>query len=290
MADAVFQIVNLGFKKWGQKMASGQKHLQKIAIALMVCGATISGVFAGVMEDAKQRGKLVCGVQGVTPGFALQNPTTGKIEGLEPELCEKVAHSLGVPVEYKLVASEARIADLLQGRVDLLAAAMTWTAARAEQVDFSAVYFTNYFKVMVRKDSGITNFDGLRTARFANNKGSLLEKITRERFPEATLISYDGNQAYVAIEQKLVDALASGELFLRTFLANADSAKYVILDGDLGYSKIGFAVRKGDPAWVDHLNKVLVDLEKSGEGQKMYDRTIGPIMKERAFKFGDPIN
>ncbi|MBB6469115.1 polar amino acid transport system substrate-binding protein [Aminobacter lissarensis] len=246
---------------------------------------------AGMVDDIKLRGKLICGTEGVNPRFSLQNPVTRKLEGSEPELCAKVAEAIGVPIEYKLVTSASRIPELMQGQVDLLAAGISWTAERAKQIDYSNTYFSQPFSVMVPVSTGIADFKQLETARFANVKGSLLESVTRKRFPNAPIISFDeASQQFLALDQGKADAMVSGLYYLRTYQMKSGEDKYRILDEELSRVNVGFAVRKGDKEWVEYLNKVLEDLETSGEGQAIYEKNFGDMGLPRSYKFGSPIN
>lgn len=270
-------------------------ELRSFAAGLAMAVATVIGIAgttqAGVLDDIKARGSVLCGTEGTYPRFSLQNPVTRKVEGWEPALCAKLAESLGVKIEYKLVTTESRIPELLQGRIDLLAAGISYTAKRAQQIDYSATYFSQPFSVMVRANSGFNNFASLETARFANTKGSLLETLTRERFPKATGISFDDvNQQFLALQQGTADAMAVGLYYLRPFQMKGGEDKFTILDEELGRAKVGFAVRKGDPEWVAYLNTFLTDLETSGEGQKIYDTYFADLNVKRSYKFGDPIN
>lgn len=261
------------------------------AFAFFAVAGWVGSAQAGALDDIKARGSVVCGTEGTYPRFSLQNPVTRKVEGWEPALCAKIAETLGVDIEYKLVTTESRIPELLQGRIDLLAAGISYTAKRAEQIDYSATYFSQPFSIMVRSDSGYKDFASLEKARFANVKGSLLETLTREQFPQATGISFDDvNQQFLALQQGTADAMAVGLYYLRPFQIKGGEDKYTILKEELGRAKVGFAVRKGDPEWVAYLNKVLDDLEASGEGQKIYDTYFGDLGIERSYKFGDPIN
>ncbi len=259
------------------------------AVSLMTLGGT-QVALAGTLDDIKARGSLICGTEGTNPRFTLQNPMTRKIEGYEPALCAKVADALGVKIDYKLVSSEARIPELKDGRVDILASLITYTAQRAEQIAYSNTYFAQPFQIAVRTDASIKDFSGLETARIANVKGSLLEPIMAKRFPKAQQMSFDdANQQFLALQQGNVVAMASNVYILRTFQMKVGESTMTILPEALFTAKVGFAVRKNDPEWVAFLNKVLGDLEASGEAEKLYEQYFGDMGLKRSFKVGDPI-
>lgn len=245
---------------------------------------------AGALDDIKARGKLICGTQGASPRFSFENPLTRKLDGYEVALCGLLADYLKVPIEYKVVTSEARIPELMQGRVDLLAALISYSEQRAQQFDFSNAYFREGFRFLVRADANINDFAGLETQRIGNTKGSLLEPIVLQRFPKATMISYDDEgQTFLALQQNKVVAMAGRISNLRTAQLKGGEANFKFLPENLLVSAVGFAIRK-DPEFKATLNKFLVEAEASGKGAEIYQKYIGDLGLPREFKLGDPID
>ena len=91
---------------------------------------------ADELADIKQRGTLICGTLGAFEPFSFQDPNTRETVGYEVELCPAIAKQLHVKLELKLLAVEARIPELTQGRVDVISAALGYLDERAQQVDY----------------------------------------------------------------------------------------------------------------------------------------------------------
>src|SRR4051812_24963106 len=89
---------------------------------------------ADQLADIKQKGTLVCGTLGIAEPFSFTNAQTREVQGYDVDFCKVLAKSLGVKLELKLVAVPARIQELQQGRVDVLAANLGYTPERAEQI------------------------------------------------------------------------------------------------------------------------------------------------------------
>jgi polar amino acid transport system substrate-binding protein len=142
-----------------------------------------------LQADVKARGKLICGTLGTAEPFSFQDPKTREIVGYDIDMCRKVAESLGVTLELKPMAVEARIPELLQGRVDMLAANLGWSKERAQQIDYSYSYFVSEQKVMVAADSGITTLDQLAGKKVSALKGSSSEQGVRRVIPTAETVS-----------------------------------------------------------------------------------------------------
>lgn len=77
---------------------------------------------ADQLADIKAKGTLVCGTLGTAEPFSFPNPQTREVQGYDVEFCNAIAKSLGVKLELKLIAVAARIPELQQGRVDVVAA------------------------------------------------------------------------------------------------------------------------------------------------------------------------
>ena len=113
-------------------------RLFQVATAgLLFLTGVVGAAKADELADVKARGKLVCGTLGTAEPFSFQDPKTREIVGYDIDICRKVAESLGVALEIKPMAVEARIPELIQGRVDILAANLGWSKERAQQIDYS---------------------------------------------------------------------------------------------------------------------------------------------------------
>jgi polar amino acid transport system substrate-binding protein len=268
-------------------------------ISLLAAGIIgFSGLAASADElaDIKARGTLVCGVIGISEPYGYVNPKTQEVEGYEVDLCKKLAEKLGVKAEPKVTSSEARLPELLQSRVDILAALIAYSEERAKQIDYSNSYLVEPFRYLVRADSGVKTFSQLETARIANVKGSLLEKVTKQRFPGATNISFeDQSSAFLALQQGKAVALAGRETTLKALQnrAGEGAAATEFVEEPLLVQTTGFALRKGEEPLLKEVNAFLTEFEASGEAQKLFDKWIGKdsaFKLTRSFKVGDPIS
>ncbi len=95
--------------------------------------------------------------------FSFQDPKTRETVGYEVDICKAIAKDLGVKLELKLLAVEARIPELTQGRVDLLSAALGYSDERAQQIDFSLTPFVSRQMILVKSASDIKVLDHSRT-------------------------------------------------------------------------------------------------------------------------------
>jgi polar amino acid transport system substrate-binding protein len=249
---------------------------------------------ADVLSDVKSAGKLVCGVLGVNEPFGYQDVNTRELVGYEVDACRLLAEDLGVEPEIKVVVSQSRIPELSQRRVDVLAALLSYTPERAEQVDFSKTYLTMDSKCVVLDESEVKALDSLASSRVAILKGSVLEAPFRTRFPDATILSLDDTStSFLALYGGRVEASCNNEVTARLVISRStDAPKMRFLPELVLQAKAGFVVKKGEQAFLDYINGFLERLESSGKGQALFDKWLGKDSKlgmERAFTFGEPI-
>lgn len=247
---------------------------------------------ADVLADIKARKALICGMSSSSPPWGFLDVKTQQIVGYEIDLCNMVAKALGVPVQLKEVSSSARVPEITQGRIDMLAGLLSYSRERAEQVDFSGAYIVESFSFLVTASSSITTVEALAGRRIGVVAGSFLEPLIPQRVPTARVVAYESQPAnFVALQQGKVVAAAMRYSQAKALEANAGSDVKPLraLPGALTYAASGFGIRKGEEEWKAFLNRFLADLETSGEGQKLFDKWIGAdsIYKmPREFRFG----
>lgn len=247
---------------------------------------------AGVLEDVKARGTLVCGTLGTSEPFSFQDQKTREVVGYEVDLCKEIADSLGVKLEVKMIAVAARLPELAAGRVDVVAANLGWTPERAQQIDYSYQHYVTPQKILIRSADAATlkqpaDLAGKRVSAVA---GSSSESGAKRLIPDVTTVTFkDPPSSYVALQQKKVVAFVGSELMLLKFKQDSETGpvKVDLLETPLFVEPWGVGVRKGEQGMVDAVNKVLVGLDQSGKLQTIYDRWFGPDTKfpsKRVFK------
>ena len=256
-----------------------------VAAALVFCGAHLAQ--ADQLSDIKVRGKLICGTIGTIEPFSFQDPKTRETVGYEVDLCEQIAKSIGVGLELKLLAVEARIPELMQGRVDVLSAAMGYSDERARQVDYSLATFVSRQMLMVKTASGFSKIDDLKDKKISAPKGSSSEKYIRTLLPDANVLTFqDPPSAFLALQQSKVSALILSELGLLKFKQQAGEG-LELLPQPVAIEFWGICVHKDQPALLAVVNDTLKRLETSGEGAAIFDKWFGndtPYKLTRPFK------
>jgi polar amino acid transport system substrate-binding protein len=250
---------------------------------LMASSFVLIGLFAGTvgaradqLADVKSKGVLVCGVVGTLEPFAYQDPATREVIGYDIDFCKAVAKQLGVKPELKVVSLEARIPELTQSRVDLLAAVLGYNPARAEQIAFSKAYFVSNQSIAAKKGL-FKQRDDLAGKRVATIKGSSNIPLTLKVLPTAQMVSYDdAPSAFTALVQGKVDGYVLSESLMRRFIAKlGENGKVEVLTPPVGRESWGMGIRKGEAPFEKAVDEALDAIEKSGEAQQIFDKWMG---------------
>jgi polar amino acid transport system substrate-binding protein len=253
-------------------------------IGTLVSTLAVAGLFsvlgtahADQLADVKAKGTLTCGVVGTLEPFAFQDTASREVVGYDVDFCKAVARRMGVKAEPKVVSLEARIPELTQGRVDILAAVLGWNATRAEQIAFSRAYFVSNQSLAAKKGA-FKQRDDLAGKRVATIKGSSNIPLMQKVVPTATLVSYDdAPSAFTALVQGKVEGYVLSESLMRRFISKLGSeANIDVLSPPVGREQWGLGLKKGEPALEKAVNDALDAMEQSGEAQQIFDKWMGP--------------
>ncbi len=238
---------------------------------------------ASVLDEIKSRGKLIVGVKYDTKLFGLKNPANNEVEGFDVDIAKALAKSIlgdETKIELKEVTSKTRIPMLDNNEIDLIVATMTITEERKEQVDFSDVYFKAGQSLLVKKGSAIKSIDDItKGTKVLAVKGSTSVDNIIEKAPDATVLEFDNYQdAFAALKAGQGDVLTTDNAILYGMMAQ--DAGYEVVGEPFTDEPYGIAIKKGETALVDAVNKELAALKSSGEYNKIYEKWIGTAPTE----------
>ncbi|NVN98323.1 MAG: ABC transporter substrate-binding protein [Geobacteraceae bacterium] len=253
-----------------------------VAILMMTAAVTVAAKSfaappADTLAEVKKKGVLVAGVKDSTPPFGYIDEKTRTIIGYDIDFIHAIARKINVKVELKPVTSASRMAQLQEGNIDMIVATMTKNPERAKQIDFSHTYFFTGQKFITRKGS-VKALKDLEGKKIGTTKGSTSEQQARKALPTANVLSYDDYpQAFLALQQGKVFAMTTDESILLGLLAKSpEKSKFEIPNIQISDEPYGIGMRKGDKNFVDFVNKAILELEKSGEAKKIFDKWFGP--------------
>lgn len=234
---------------------------------------------ANQLEDVKAKGELVCGTLSTTEPVGFTDPKTRKVVGFDVDICQGVAKQLGVKMVQKTLSVEARIPELQIGRVDILSAALGYTAEREKQIDFSSSHFQVPLKVMVPTAAGYKTLADLDNKRVGMTSGSTSEYWLRKLYPKIEVITFhDSPSAFLALQQRKVSGMAFSQTAGVRYL-QAGNGKFMFIDQAINWEPNALGIKKGEPEFLAAVNQALETMEKEGELDAIWNKWLGAETK-----------
>jgi polar amino acid transport system substrate-binding protein len=231
------------------------------------------------LADVRARGTLICATLTSSEPLGFPDPQSREIVGFDVDMCSAIAREMGVRMQHQGVSVQDRIPELMQGRFDLVVAALGYTRERAQQIDFTASHYQNPIRLIVNSDAGLTKIEDLADKTISANKNSTPEAAVRRVLPRATIITApDVREAFLALAQGRVQGLALSQPSGIRF-TNDSEGKYRFVEGALAWEPTAMGVKKGEPALLAAVNEALEKLEKSGETDMLWSKWFGPKTK-----------
>lgn len=256
------------------------RHLYAAAAAaLTLLGAA---AHADQLDDIRKRGEIVFGVLGTDEPNSFVDPKTREVVGYEVDIAKAIAAKIGVKPVFKQLAVAARIPELQQGRVDILAASLTHNKERESQVDFSLTTFVTGQKVLVKTASGIKDVPDLAGKKVLTVKGGTQEPNIRKAVPSVDVVTFETTQqAFLALQQGKGVGYVNDEASLVNDYAKLGPAKkdYTILPTSISVEPLALGLRKNEPALKKVVDGALAELEKSGQAEKLFLKWYGPTTR-----------
>ena len=219
------------------------------------------------------------GILGTDEPNSFIDPKTREYIGYEVDLANEVAAKMGVKPVFKQVAVAARIPELQQGRIDMLAASLTHNKEREAQIDFSLTHLLTGSKVMVKKSSNITDVKQLAGKKALTVKGGTQGPNLLRAVPNAEIVTFEtSQQAFQALQQGKGQAYLNDEVSLLSDVSKLGpaGANYTILPQNLSVEPLAFGIKKGEKEVKASIDATLRALEKSGEAEKIFMKWYGP--------------
>jgi general L-amino acid transport system substrate-binding protein len=204
---------------------------------------------------------LICANNGTLPGFGIIDEA-GNFSGFDWDFCRAVAAAaLGdaEAVEGRPTTATERFPVLQSGEADVLIRNTTWTTSRDTSLgfDFAPTTFYDGQGMMVRKDSGITDLEGLEGGTVCVQAGTTTEKNLADVFRQLginaeSVVFPDNPSTYEAYDEGRCDGFTTDKSGLvATQILLTVPEDHIILDATMSKEPLGPLVRHGDNNWGD---------------------------------------
>ena len=194
------------------------------ALVTMLSAVTVSAaectndIWKKVMSD----GKIVVGVKADYKPWGYRD-TDGNLVGMEIDMAQDVADTMGVELELIAVQSSNRMQFLEQGKIDLMIATMSDRADRREIVGIVGPnYYTSGTNLLAPDALNFSEWEQIRGKPVCGKQGAFYNHIVEERYG-AEVVAFTGNAeakqalrdkkcvGFVYDDSSIMADLASGE-------------------------------------------------------------------------------
>jgi polar amino acid transport system substrate-binding protein len=223
----------------------------------------------------KSRHKWVIGVKCDFPPFGYID-YTGNNRGYDVAVARRFATlAFGRPNRIRLVCvtTPSRIPTLQSSQVDVIVSTLTWTAARAQVIDYSVPYYSATGRLLVPNNSPINSTRDLAGKTIVTTRGAIYATWVRNCFKDSKLLEVDGTAAAVlAVKEGRADTFMFDDAFL-IGVATQDSTLKLTNDKFLTVPW-GIGIRKGDVAMNKWVNAAIKYMQARGEFATMLKANV----------------
>jgi polar amino acid transport system substrate-binding protein len=215
-----------------------------------------------------ESGQLRVGLSGNQPPLNMRNKSD-EIIGLEVDLLEALAESMGLETFLVAMPFADLIPALEKGEVDLVMSGMTITPERNARVAFVGPYVISG-KSLLTKSKTIANVESVAVLdmpgrTYAALRGSTSEKFVKTNLPQAKLVATkDYDAAVQMVIDDEVDALVADYPICALSVLRHPMAGLSMLTTPFTVEPLGIALPADDPLFVNLVENYLTTLDGTG--------------------------
>ncbi len=247
---------------------------------------------ASAIEEILKRGKLLVGLEAGYQPFEMQD-AKGNIVGFDVDMAYELGKAIfGKGGEKKVVimntAWDGIIPSLMTHKFDIIMAGMTVLQSRNLKVNFcNPYYYIGQSLLINKKDKG-----KYKSYKDLNKKGIIITSklgvtggFTAERLmPKAELKLFKTEaEGALQVANGLADAYIYDEPQVRVFAAKYKETTMGLFE-PLTYEPLAWAIRKGDPDFLNFLNNFLNQVRGDGRWEQLKQKWFVDYIEEMAKK------
>jgi polar amino acid transport system substrate-binding protein len=156
---------------------------------------------------------------------------------------------------------------------------MTVTQQRNLKVNFAEPYIIVGQSILIQKDlTGIIrSYKDLNDPKYTvtSKLGTTGEQAVKRMIPRAKYKSFETEpEAALEVINGKADAFVYDLPYCVVFFAQKGAGKLVFLDKPFTFEPLGWAIKQGDPDFLNWLNNFLSQIKGDGRYDKIYDKWI----------------
>jgi len=252
----------------------------------IICFGVFSSAFGADIELAKkstlekilQRGELRVGFESGYVPFIMTNKK-GKFIGFEMDYARRLAKAMGVKFVPINTAWDGIIPALMTDKFDIIMGGMTITQERNLKINFVDPFIVIGQAILVNKklEGTVKSFKDLNDPKYilTSRLGTTGEQAIKKYIPKATYKAFESEaEAGLEVINGKADALVYDLPFIGFLYGSQGKGKTIFLNKPFTYEPLAWAIKKGDPDFLNFLNNFLRQSRGDGFYDKVYDKWI----------------
>ncbi len=243
---------------------------------------------ASTLEKVVRSGKLRIGFSTFVP-WAMKDKT-GTFIGYEIDVATRLAQDMGVKPEFIPTKWSGIIPALLTGKFDIIIGGMGITPQRNLKVNFTIPYEFSGMSMVANKKLA-AGFDSLEdfnnpSVTLSARTGATPVQAAKRFMPKATLRLFD--EEAQALQEVLIGKahamVASAPFPSQQAIRHAKKLFLPLGKDTFTKEPIGFAIKKGDPDFLNFLNNWIIVTSAEGWLEARYDYWFKTLDWEKRIK------
>jgi polar amino acid transport system substrate-binding protein len=245
----------------------------------MVSAMLAPMAFAGEMiETILKRGELRVGLEAGYMPFEMADKK-GDFIGFDVDMAKEMAKAMGVKLVIVNTAWDGIIPALLTDKFDIIMSGMTITQERNLKINFADPYIIVGQTILMNKkhEGTVTSYKDLNDPQYTitSKLGTTGEQAIKRLLPKANYKSFEvESEAAMEVLSGAADATIYDLPFCAVFMAQQGEGNLIFLDKPFTYEPLAWAVRQGDPDFLNWLNNFLRQMKNDGRYDRIYGKWI----------------
>jgi polar amino acid transport system substrate-binding protein len=178
-----------------------------------------------LLKDILERGEVRVGVKADYKPWGFRSPS-GELVGMEVDMAQGVADTLGVKLKLVPVETANRIQFLEQGKIDLMIATLTDTVERRKALGMiDPVYYSSGTNVLANKSAKIKAWEDLKDKPVCARQGAMQNRLASEQYGVSIIAFLGQAEAMQALQQNRCVAYLSDDSLIQNQLQDKQIAE-----------------------------------------------------------------
>lgn len=260
--------------------------MKKLVVTLLMFVMAFATAYANdnslweksTLNQILKRGELRVGMEAGYMPFELKNKK-GEIVGFDVDMAKELAKEMGVKLTLVNTAWDGIISGLLTDKYDIIMSGMTVTPQRNLQINFADPYIVVGQTILIKKELAgkIKSYKDLNDPKYtvATKLGVTGDYATKKFIGKSKINLFETEQeGAMEVVNGKADAFVYDLPYNSLYFAQ-NAKKLAFLDVPFTYEPLAWAIRKGDPDFMNFLNNMMKQMRGDGRYQAIYDKWFG---------------